>query len=499
MMMRVLSVLLLCAGSTSAKPNIVYILCDDLGYGDVHCLNSEGKIATPNMDRLAKSGITFTDAHSSSAVCSPTRYGVLTGRYNWRSPLKNGVLNGYSPRLIEEGRLTVPAFLKTQGYTTACIGKWHLGIDMPLKEGGIAKDYGDQWKVDYTKPLKNGPLAVGFDSYFGISASLDMPPYVWIENDRFTKVPTVDKTWIRKGPAADDFEAVDVLPTLTAKAVTYISDRAADAKKGKPFFLYLPLTSPHTPLVPSKEWQGKSGLNDYADFVMQTDDTVGQVLDAIRKAGIAGDTLVIMTSDNGCSPKADFPELLKKGHNPSYKSRGLKADIFDGGHHVPFLAACPAKIKPGSVCDQTICLTDLFATVAAMLDQKLPDTAAEDSVSMLPAFEGKVDQALRDTIVHHSINGSFAIRQGPWKLALCPDSGGWSAPLPGKNKLNLPAVQLYDLKNDVGEKNNVADAQTERVERLTQLLEKQVAEGRSTPGGKQKNTGDVRIRPGQKR
>ena len=228
------------------KPNIVYILADDLGYGDAKCINPDCKIATPNIDKFAAAGMRFTDAHSSSAVCTPTRYGILTGRYNWRSSLKSGVLGGYSKRLIEPGRLTVPALLNKQGYQTACFGKWHLGMDWPLKDGGFAKDYPDAWKVDYTKPIKNGPITVGFDYFFGISASLDMPPYVFIENDRTVGVPTVEKQWIRKGPAHKDFEAIDVLPTLTKKVAEYLQRRAAD-RGSPPFFLYVPLTAPHTP------------------------------------------------------------------------------------------------------------------------------------------------------------------------------------------------------------------------------------------------------------
>ncbi|MFO0929743.1 MAG: sulfatase-like hydrolase/transferase [Gemmataceae bacterium] len=214
---------------------MVVILADDLGYGDVRCFNPGGKIATPHLDRLAADGMRFTDAHSGSAVCTPTRYGLLTGRYAWRSRLKHGVLGGYSPRLIEPGRLTLPALLKRHGYHTACLGKWHLGIDFPLKAGGVAHDYPDAWKVDYARRFANGPTAVGFDTFFGISASLDMPPYVFLANDRPTSVPTVEKTWIRKGPAAGDFEAVDVLPTLTKRAVSYLAERA---RQDTPFFLY---------------------------------------------------------------------------------------------------------------------------------------------------------------------------------------------------------------------------------------------------------------------
>lgn len=482
------------AAETPPKPNIVYILADDLGYGDVKCLNPEGKIATPNMDRLAAAGMVFTDAHSSSAVCTPTRYGILTGRYNWRSPLQSGVLGGYSRRLIEPGRLTVPALLTQHGYHTACLGKWHLGMDWPLKDGGFARDYDDGWKVDYTQAIRNGPTAVGFDYYFGISASLDMPPYIYIENDRTQGVPTVEKTWIRKGPAHKDFEALDVLPALTQKAVAYIGQQAPKAREGRPFFLYLPLNAPHTPILPVREWQGKSGLNVYGDFVMQVDATVGQVLEALERGGIARDTLVIVTSDNGCSPAANFAELAAKGHHPSYHFRGHKADIFDGGHRIPFLVRWPGQVKPGSSSAQLICLTDLLATCADILGVKLPETAGEDSVSVLPALRGQAQQPLREAVVHHSANGSFAIRQGRWKLELCPGSGGWSFPRPGRDDASrLPPIQLYDLAADVGEKQNLQDRHPEVVARLTKLLEKYVADGRSTPGAPQKNTAEVDI------
>ncbi|MFN5291312.1 MAG: sulfatase-like hydrolase/transferase, partial [Planctomycetia bacterium] len=266
----------------NGAPNIIYVLCDDLGYGDVKCLNPQGKIATPHMDALASKGMIFTDVHSSSSVCTPTRYGIMTGRYNWRTKLQSGVLGGLSPRLIEPGRLTVAQFLKNHGYHTACIGKWHLGMDWAIKEGKTVTELNIEPasqvnNVDYSKPIKNGPNSVGFDYYFGISASLDMVPYTFIENDRVTKLPTVEKDFpmflgkeqgkCRKGPAAPDFEVEDVLPTLTTRAIDYIKGRAPEAKKGKPFFLYLPLASPHTPVAPTKEWQGKSNLNYYADFV----------------------------------------------------------------------------------------------------------------------------------------------------------------------------------------------------------------------------------------
>ena len=493
----------------AAKPNFVYILCDDLGYGDVACLNPDGKIKTPNMDRIAREGMIFTDAHSGSAVCSPTRYGIITGRYAWRTRLKNGVLGGLSPHLIEPDRLTVAGFLKQQGYHTAAIGKWHLGMDWVIKEG---KDVSEStiesreqvWNVDYSKPVRNGPNRVGFDYHFGISASLDMVPYTYIENDRVTALPTEDRDFplmlgreqgrCRQGPAAPGFEVEDVLPTLTRKAVEYIGQRAREAKAGKPFFLYLPLNAPHTPIAPTKEWQGRSGLNHYGDFVMQTDWTVGQMLQALDDHGLAGNTLIILTSDNGCSPQAKFEELLAKGHNPSHTFRGHKADIFEGGHHIPFLVRWPGKVSPGAKCADTVCLTDLFATCADILGQKLPDSAAEDSVSILPDLLGTAKAPLRQATVHHSINGSFSLRQGNWKLELCPDSGGWSQPRPGaKQAAGLPSIQLYDLGQDIGEQHNVQDKHPEVVQRLTALLQKYVDDGRSTPGPPRSNEGETSI------
>ena len=470
------------AGSAMARPgdrpNIVYILCDDLGYGDVHGLNPKrGKIATPNIDRLAAQGVAFTDAHSSSAVCTPTRYGILTGRYNWRSRLQSGVLPGFSPPLIDQARLTVPALLQQHGYHTAGIGKWHLGMGLP--------------KAPAVGPIRDGPTTRGFDYYFGISASLDMPPFAFIENDRFTEAPTATKKWVRSGPAAPGFEAVDVLPTLTRKAVEYIGQRAV-AKK--PFFLYLPLNSPHTPIVPTKEWQGQSGLNAYGDFVMETDWALGEVLSALNQAGIADNTLVIFTSDNGCSPAAGTAELERKGHFASENRRGYKADIFDGGHRIPFIARWPGKIKAGTSSDQLTCLTDLMATCADILGAKLPDNAGEDSVSILPALLGTATRPLREAVVHHSINGSFAVRQGRWKLEFCPDSGGWSVPVPGSPAAcNLPPLQLYDMAEDLGERGNVYRAHPDIVARLAKIMRTYIAAGRSTPGAPQTNDAPVNL------
>ncbi len=499
--------LALLTGSVLAadKPNIVVILCDDLGYGDVKSNNPAGKIPTPHIDRIAREGVRFTDAHTPSSVCSPTRYGLLTGRYNWRSRLQSGVLGGLSPRLIEQGRETLASLLKSRGYHTAAIGKWHLGMDWVKLPGRTVSELsvetaGQVHNVDYTQPISNGPNSVGFDQYFGISASLDMVPYTFIADNRVTVVPTVDKTFplhpgypqqCRLGPAAPDFEVENVLPTFARKAVEYIAARAAT---GRPFFLYLPLNAPHTPIAPNPPWRGKSGINLYAYFVMETDWAIGEVLTALDRAGVAKDTLLVFTSDNGCSPSAQIEVLQEKGHAVSGPLRGHKADVFDGGHRVPFFVRWPAKVKP-AVSDQLICLTDILATCAEVVGIRLPATAGEDSYSFLPNLTGPGKSA-RDAVVHHTITGAFAIRQGAWKLALCPGSGGWSAPRdPEAVQQGLPGTQLYRIaEGDLAEQKNVAAENPEVVARLTKLLEQTVAAGRSTPGAPQQNAVPVVLR-----
>ncbi len=497
----VLSVLSL--ASAAEKPNFLFILCDDLGTGDVKCLNPEGKIATPNMDRIAREGMTFTDAHTPSSVCSPTRYGTLTGRYNWRTKLQNGVLGGLSPRLIEQGRMTVASMLKAQGYHTAAIGKWHLGMDWIIKPGQTVAELNIEsreqaWSVDFTRPHTNGPLSVGFDSYFGIAASLDMVPYVFIKDDRVTVQPTEDrelemvqgepKKFTRKGPAAPGFTGYEVLPTFIDKTVAYLDEKAADAKSGKPFFIYLPLTAPHTPILPNPEWRGKSGLNQYGDFVMETDANIGRVLKALDHNGLAENTVIILTSDNGCSPSADYPALLAKGHNPSGKYRGHKADVYEGGHRVPFLVRWPAKVKAGQTTKQLTCLIDFTATAAEIVGATLPENAAEDSFSFLSTLLGQPAKGpQRESLISHSIGGYFAIREGPWKLALCPGSGGWSEPRPGKEPAGSPPVQLFNLDDDLSETKNLQAEHPEIVAKLAKQLETLVANGRSTPGANQAN------------
>ncbi|SDS58970.1 Arylsulfatase A [Polaribacter sp. KT25b] len=481
----------------SKKPNIIYILADDLGYGDVSSFNPESKIPTVNLDKMASNGVMFTDAHTSSAVCTPTRYGILTGRYNWRSSLKSGVLGGYSKSLITPDRTTVADVLKNQGYTTAYIGKWHMGWDWAFN--GEPKETINNLHtiqdVDYTKPIQNGPSTHGFDYSFGFCGSLDMPPYVYVENDMPTMVPTkmtVNKdskgVW-RKGPTSDDFVHQTVLQDLTDRALNYIGDKA---NRNDPFFLYLPLPAPHTPILPSDEFLGKSKTNKYGDFVMQVDDVVGQVRKKLKDLGISENTLLVFTSDNGCSPKANFKELEKFNHDPSYVFRGMKADIYEGGHHVPFIVEWPNHALKNISTDITIGTTDFFATCADISGYKIKDTEGEDSYSMLPLLTNKKTKEIREYIIYHSIDGSFAIKQGDWKLCLTQGSAGWSYPKPQeikKKKLDLPAMQLFNIKEDVSETKNLIASNPKKAAELKAALKKIILEGRSTEGVVQTNEG----------
>ncbi len=481
---------------TVKNPNIIYVLADDLGYGDINAFNPNGKIKTPNIDMLATEGIKFTDAHTSSAVCTPTRYGILTGRYNWRSNIKSGVLTGKAKALIPNNRTTVAALLQRKNYSTAFIGKWHLGWDWAQKneedhtgEGWNPEDFEN---IDFSKPVKNSPIDLGFTYAYGLSGSLDMAPYVYVENGMPTQVPdsvTVNKgkyTWWREGPTSNDFIHDDVTPNFFRRSIAYIKEKA---KEENPFFLYLALPSPHTPILPTEEWQGKSGLNPYGDFVIMIDDYMGQLTKAIKEAGIEENTIVIFTSDNGCSPQADFQLLEEKGHDPSGVYRGHKADIFEGGHRVPFIVKWPAKIKPNVTSDKTICTTDFFATCAAITGTEMGNDEGEDSFSLLPLFDDpSSSNFLREATVHHSINGSFAIRKGNWKLIFCPDSGGWSEPRPNSEHVKgLPKFQLYDLNNDPEEEHNLYGKNPEVFNDLKKLMISYIENGRSNQGGKVTN------------
>ncbi len=476
-------------------PNLIYILADDMGIGDLSIYNQQSAWKTPHLDRLGYGGMRFDDAHSSSAVCTPSRYSILTGRYNWRSWLKAGVLGGFNRALIEPGRMTVASYLKSKGYRTACFGKWHLGFDW-------AKAGAPEYAVDYSKPVRGGPCDHGFDTYYGIAASLDMPPYTFIQDDRVVVEPTLhdpgndegkvcfheSKGIWRPGPKAPGFVHEDVLPTTTEKSLDYIEEAA---KGDAPFFIYYPLTAPHTPILPTADFKGKSGTTEYGDFCLQVDHDVGLILDKLDELGIADNTIVIFTSDNGASPRADFQELGMFGHRPSYIYRGMKSDIYEGGHRVPLLIRWPERIEAGQVSEETVCLNDLLATCADLFGDTLPDEAGEDSVSNLPVWNGEApDRSLREATVHHSIDGSFSIRRGDWKLECCAGSGGWSYPHAKKDLedlAKLPPMQLYDLSGDVRERENLIEKHPDQVRELLDLLWQYVASGRSTPGEPQQN------------
>lgn len=457
--------LLVIAGSRASagdRPNIVYVLCDDLGYGDVQCLNPEhGKIPTPCADRLASEGMVFTDAHSGSSVCTPTRYGLLTGRYSWRTKLQSGVVTGFAPCLIAEDRPTVANFLQANGYQTAIIGKWHLNFQYCDPETGQAYRARDFKSPPVGTKIPDGPTHRGFDYFHGFHHARDMQTV--IEND----------TVIAHDPP------INMLPRLTTKSVEYIDQHAQGEK---PFFLYVALGSPHTPILPTKEWQGRSGLGDYGDFVMQTDHALGEISAALERNGLTDNTLVIFTSDNGCSKAAGINTLALAGHRVSANLRGSKADIWDGGHRVPFVVRWPGKVTPGSTSDQLICHVDLLATVAELTSQPLPTGSGEDSVSFLPALNGEPIVSTRAGVVHHSISGHFAYRQGPWKLALARGSGGWTSPKEKQVAADSPKAQLYHMQEDIGETDNQYLTKPSVAERLLEQLEQDVRRGRSTDG-----------------
>ncbi|BDS05858.1 arylsulfatase [Oceaniferula spumae] len=451
------------------KPNIIFILADDLGYGDIQALNPDhGKIKTPSVDKLAAEGMIFKDAHSGSAVCTPTRYGLLTGRYSWRTTLQNGVVQGFKPNLIAKDRPTVASFLKSQGYHTGIIGKWHLNFQYAdAKTGEIIQRKGKKSLAPVGSKIPDGPLTRGFDYFHGFHHAGDMKGV--IEND--TVIAHEDE--------------INMLPRLTRKAVEYIETRAT--KKETPFFLYVPYGSPHSPVVPTKEWRGKSGLNIHADFVMQTDDGVGQIMAALDKHGLTENTLIIFSADNGTSKGANIPELAEKGHLVSAGFRGSKADLWDGGHRVPFVVRWPKHVTAGSTSDQLICLTDLFATTADITGKALPAKSAEDSVSFLPAFSGKPIVTTRAGVIHHSISGHFAYRQGKWKLLLAKGSAGWTGPKENQLPKDMPKAQLYDMEKDPGETKNLYETNPEVAARLLAQLKDDVFSGRSTEGEKSKN------------
>jgi arylsulfatase A-like enzyme len=489
------------AADTQQKPNIVVILADDLGYGDMQCNNRErGKIPTPNMDRLAAEGMRFTDGHSSSGVCSPSRYALLTGRYHWRTRLQAGIVGVFGDPLIAPDRLTIAGLAKQHGYRTACVGKWHLGRDWGVPQDkrelfqvgkalpAATDEHRATWREVFSKPIAGGPTTRGFDEYFGTDVP-NWPPYCFIENDRTVGIPSellpaeLFKGHLAslQGPALKDWKLEPILPALGDRACEFI---ARQMKAKQPFLLYLPLTAPHTPLAVTDEWKGRSSLGMvYPDFVMETDAVIGRVLGALKRSGVADNTLVFFTSDNGCAPYSGAKEMEAKGHYPSGPLRGYKADVWEGGHRVPYVVRWPGVVKPGSVCRQLVHHADIMATLADVLGTKLPDTTAEDSFSLLPLLHGE-DKAVRANAVSCAARGVAGLRKGPWKLIFERDPQAKTD------------ARLYNLDDDLGETKNLAAEKPELVAGMKSLMEKLIADGRSTRGAAQKNDVEVRIHKG---
>jgi arylsulfatase A-like enzyme len=496
------------AKAAGERPNIVFLLADDLGYGDLSCYNDRSKISTPNLDRLARSGVRFTNAHTPSAVCTPTRYGLLTGRYAWRTRLDQGVLDGIDPPLIDRERVTIASMLRQLGYATACVGKWHLGMQWTRKDGTpvplrktFAGGFRDARDVDFSKPVTGGPNAVGFDYYFGISGSLDMSPYCFIENDRALKPPDVDtpkdmSLFMNQasGVMPNGFDLHQVLPECERRARGFLEKQSA----AKPFFLYMPLPSPHLPIVPTKEWEGHSKAGLYGDYVEQTDAVAGSILETLKAKGLDRNTLVFFSSDNGglwhwwdfveaddvkygrITPRGQYEK--DHGHQSNGLLRGTKADIWEGGHRVPLIAAWTDHIPAGKVTDQIVCLTDVMATCAEACGVSLPREAAEDSFSILPLLRHPDGAApVRRDIIFHSSRGLFSIQEGEWKLILVRGSGGFSMPLQVEVKEGEARGQLYNMRQDPRETHNVYLEHPDIVKRLSDLLQKYRDAGRTRP------------------
>jgi len=447
------------------RPNIIYILTDDLGYGDTSCYGAV-KLDTPNVDKLAQSGMRFTDCHSSSAVCTPSRYSVLTGRYCWRTELKQGVLRGFSPPLIDRERLTVAEMLRGVGYSTACIGKWHLGLGWQHHADG---------SVDFTQPLTDSPIDHGFDSYFGISASLNMEPYCYIENRHTVGIPSIPKMPVHRGQnpnglMVEGWRDEKVNARMTEETVRYIVNHAAE-RPGEPFFLYIGLTGPHNPWVPNDEFRGKSQVGLRGDMILEMDWTVGEIVAALKRSNLEENTLVLLTSDNG-PHSFDTDERAVYGHDQTAGYRGQKADIWEGGHRVPFIANWPGTIPAGAVSGELVELTDFMATCADIVGAKLEKDNAEDSFSILPVLLGETgDEPVREAIVSHSVKGMFSIRSGRWKYIEGPHSGGFHWDKEREREPDAPDRQLYDMEADAEERVNLYGDRPEIASQLQRLLD----------------------------
>ncbi len=475
-----------------ARPNIVILYADDLGFGDLTCYNKDSKIPTPNLDQLAASGARFLDGHSSSGVCTPSRYALLTGRHHWRD--FHGIVNSFGNSVFKPEHLTLPEMLKTKGYTTAAIGKWHLGWDwdaIRIKEG-INHD-----AFDWSKNIPDGPLAHGFDHYFGDTV-INFPPYAWIQDDQMAQIPDTmmdpskwpkikEGQWeCRPGPMVTGWNPYEVLPTLGDKAVAYIESRKSN---DDPFFLYFAFPSPHAPIIPNDAFDGKSKAGPYGDFVVESDHVAGRILQALDKAGLSDNTIVVFSADNGPEQYA-YERDLKFGHWSAHPLRGLKRDIYEGGHHVPFIVRWPGLTTPGTVKDALVSQIDLYATFASLVGFELPDDAAEDSHDMLPYLRGK-SQVIRTTHVHNTNPNAYALRDGDWLLI---DAKTGSVSKNGvkewEERHNYPAdddqpVELYNLKEDPGQRHNRAAELPEKVKAMQALLKKIRDDGRTRPVGGQ--------------
>lgn len=471
-------------------PNIIYILADDMGVGDVRAFNPDSKFPTPHLDQMALEGMMFTDAHTNSSVCTPTRYGILTGRYAWRTSLKRGVTHAYTPHLIEDGRLTVASYLKSKGYATAVVGKWHLGMDWSTTDGKNMQKGGKN--LDLNAPIQNGPNAFGFDYYFGISASLNMDPHAYIENQQILgdfvymasdqEVKKHFGTGGKKGWVDKGFKRDEVMQTFTNKAVSWMQNHKKE-NKNQPFFLYFPLNAPHSPIVPSAAFKGKSKLAPHGDFCMDVDATVGQIIAAVDALGESENTLIVFTADNGVSPQAKLAPMEAKGHFSSYIYRGTKGTLYEGGHRVPFIVKWPKVISKGSETDYLNCTTDLLATVADIHGENLPENAAEDSVSFLAVLKGeqKEDKA-RGAVVHHSDKGYYALRMDQWKLIFHENAGSGRKDPKDKPVINPGVIQLFDMSKDTREQVNEAVNYPDVVKSMTLKMKEIVEEGRSNKG-----------------
>ena len=472
------------ASAQSTRPNIVILYADDMGYGDLGVQNKNSKIPTPNLDKLAAEGMRFTNAHSSSGICTPSRYALLTGRYHWRK--FHGIVDSWDASVFDKGEMTKPKMLQEQGYKTACVGKWHLGWDWPAIQKPNAepvtvnnkKTWGPE-AFDWTQPIPDGPTAHGFDYYFGDDVP-NFPPYAWFENDRVVNAPTVmlnitEKTlegsWeARPGPAREDWDFYAVMPTNTKKAVEWIKGQKQDA----PFFLYFAFTSPHAPIVPAKEWQGKSGAGAYGDFMMQSDWSAGQVLEALKENGFAENTIVIFTSDNGPEHYA-FDRIRNFEHYSMGPLRGVKRDVWDGGHRIPFVVKWPGLVRPGTISDGLISQIDIMATLADFLKIKLPGEAAEDSFSQIQLLSGKASSA-RPSMVHNTYD-KYAIQKDNWVYIDAKDGEHSKMPDWFRTREKYPAADtsgalLYNLNKDLSQRENLIARYPAKAKALREELNK---------------------------